>query len=153
MTDPTPGPIPGLPAGFTANNFTPEMEEVYLRTFRALRRESEARPGLTTLQAMVNERAAHTFTRLKSWDASSEPVYQMDYDRMARAFNEAVKSILASAKDDDTADVTIRMAMNSMTESFLRAVDDSVEDGLITDDDRSALLRRFRRHLEDSLPG
>ena len=151
MTDPTPdSPVPGVPAGFLANSFSPEMEQVYLRTFQALRRESEARPGLATLQSMVNERAAHTFTRLKTWDASPDPIYAPDYDRMARSFNEAVKSILASAKDDDTADVTIKLAMKDVMESLMTAVDASVEDGLLSEDDRAALLRRFSRALHET---
>jgi hypothetical protein len=153
MTDPTPTTSHGLPAAFLANNFPEELAELYRTTFLGLRRDAEARPGMATLQAMVCERAAHGFARLKAYDASLDPIYPPDYDRASKSFAETLKSIIATAKDGDDDETTLRLVMSQILNATVDAADASVAEGLISEDDRRAFLQTVSDRLRQAYPG
>lgn len=151
MTDqPRPDRQPvDLPASFLAHSFPPELELVYVQIFNGLRHDSEARPGMRTLNLMTAERAAHTFTQLKSFDAQEDRVYPPDYARTAKTFSETVKNLLASVKDGDDDQALARLAATQITRSMVEAVDASVDDGLLTEDDAAAIMGKVRARLAE----
>jgi hypothetical protein len=102
------------------------------------------------LRSMIAERTAHTFTRLKVYDTQPQ-VYPPDYDRTSKSFAEMVNRLLAAAKDGDDDDTRIRLLARQVSEAAVRAIEVSVENGDLTDDEASAIFKRLGANMREAM--